>query len=622
MSFDNAGLRRRSPNPNSPLPQLEIPYSPVLLSPYIHVTGNNNINNEGDGRNLGLGYNDVIDRYSRPSPLLNPRDYPGPNPTIRLIPSNGNLSHSPIQATRHNISRIPAPKFSRSKSNDENRSISSESAASIAALRRNRTDPKSYSNGERASKGDYLEYGSSLFPRDSRDRPVPPLPLDIKRFKGGPPSINSSRSSSSGRYTGESTLGSFSSATPNSSIQEGINRPNSVLSSLKSLRNPFSKSRPHSSAAASINTPSSPAMSTRSITSFATSNSSRSSVSSTSTLAVPFYPSAFWKEDGKLTNVTSRDVSEKLTDKFPAPRQVKEAEKGRKERWTGYKWVLLLSVMTVYSNFPFADGIVNPHSDVTMVADPDIVIFLTLASLLCIFTGLIGFTGVLLNSRPILAFYNLLLWPIVLSLCLVGYTSYKRGALQLERKLNQSWSQFLDDSERLTIQNSLSCCGYYNPLHDATYSKRCYPRTILPGCKSKWIKFERQNLHKFSTAAFSVLGFHFLNIVIALLCSNHVNRTFGKGLTPPAYRLRMADVRANALAVLTTLPKTIPAKSSLSRNHAISHKHRPESPYSRSSSRMSVSSCDTETVWNEVLHEAGPGPRGRILREARERGAL
>ncbi|WVW82464.1 hypothetical protein I302_104474 [Kwoniella bestiolae CBS 10118] len=541
MSFDNPGLRRRSPNPNSPLPQLEIPYSPALLSPYINVSGN------GEGRNLGLGYNDVLESYQRPSPLVDPREYP--HPTIRLIPSNSNLPHSPIQATRHAAPTI------RSQSNDEIRSVSAESAASIAALRRHRTDPKCYSNGERASRGS--SYESTLFPRDSRDRPVPPLPLNIRRSKGGPPSIISSRSTSTSRGTGESTIGSSSPATPHD------NRPNSVLSSLKSLKNPFFRRPP------SINAPSSPAMSTRSMTSFAT---SRSSTSSTSTLAVPFYPSAFWKEGGKLGNVSSKDVSEKLTNKFPAPRPVIDAEKGRKERWTGYKWVLLLSVMTVFAY------------------------------------GVAGLT------------WALLILGRVLSMCLVGYTSYKRGSLQLERKLNQSWSQFLDDGERLTIQNSLKCCGYYNPLHDATYSKRCYPRTTLPGCKSKWIQFERQNLHDFATAAFSVLGFHFFNIVIALLCSSHVNRTFGKGLTPPAYRLRMADVRANALAVLSTLPKPNPHKSTLTRQPAMSHKRRLESPYSRSSSRMSMSSSDSGTVWTEVMHEAGP--RGRALREARERGLL
>ena len=53
----------------------------------------------------------------------------------------------------------------------------------------------------------------------------------------------------------------------------------------------------------------------------------------------------------------------------------------------------------------------------------------------------------MLNNRPILAFYNLLLWPALLSICLIGYTSYKREAMKLDRKLNQAWSQFYTDVE-------------------------------------------------------------------------------------------------------------------------------------------------------------------------------
>lgn len=223
--------------------------------------------------------------------------------------------------------------------------------------------------------------------------------------------------------------------------------------------------------------------------------------------------------------------------------------------------------------------------DCTTKADLLFSIVLLLASLLLLLSALVGLTGVLLNSRPILAFYNLLLWPTLLSMCLVGYTSYKRGAFQLDRKLNQAWSQFLDDAERLRVQEALMCCGYFNPFReyvflgnrlcrciglccvrrtcvrrgeaspyprrdpdiwretyyycrggwmrmltsfiradDATYSKKCYPRTTLPGCKGRWTSFERQSLHDFSTAAFSAIPLHLVNIVVALLCSNHVNR--------------------------------------------------------------------------------------------------
>lgn len=91
-------------------------------------------------------------------------------------------------------------------------------------------------------------------------------------------------------------------------------------------------------------------------------------------------------------------------------------------------------------------------------------------SLLSLFTSFVGLTGTLLSSRPILAFYNLLLWPTFISLALVGYTSFKRSNLQLDRKLNQVWSQFLNDQDRLRIQNELGCCGYYNPYRKPDYA--------------------------------------------------------------------------------------------------------------------------------------------------------
>ena len=41
-----------------------------------------------------------------------------------------------------------------------------------------------------------------------------------------------------------------------------------------------------------------------------------------------------------------------------------------------------------------------------------------------------------------------------------------------------------------------------------------------------------------ATMAFGIVPVHLFNIFIALLCSNHVNRSFGKGLVPRQYRLR------------------------------------------------------------------------------------
>lgn len=77
---------------------------------------------------------------------------------------------------------------------------------------------------------------------------------------------------------------------------------------------------------------------------------------------------------------------------------------------------------------------------------------ITLSGVLCIMTAFIGLAGTLLNSRPILAVYVLLLWPALVSILVVGYMAFKKQNLNLDRKLNQAWSQFYDDSDRWRIQ--------------------------------------------------------------------------------------------------------------------------------------------------------------------------
>lgn len=75
-------------------------------------------------------------------------------------------------------------------------------------------------------------------------------------------------------------------------------------------------------------------------------------------------------------------------------------------------------------------------------------------------------------------------------------------------------------------------------VDQATFSKRCYARTALPGCKGKLYRFEKDLLHGIASTTFAILPLHLLNICIGLLCANHVNRSFGKGLMPRQYRLR------------------------------------------------------------------------------------
>ncbi|KAH8086022.1 hypothetical protein BXZ70DRAFT_900021 [Cristinia sonorae] len=244
------------------------------------------------------------------------------------------------------------------------------------------------------------------------------------------------------------------------------------------------------------------------------------------------------------------------------------------DRWTKHKWCLLVSVSTVF--LYGLGGLVFAvltwfqtwvYSDVMYVADYDVLVLITTCSCILLLTFLVGITGTILNSRPILAIYALLLWPAFAAILAIGYTSYKRSTFALDRKLNLAWSQWYTSLDRLVIQNSLHCCGFYNPMHEVTPSKTCYVRTSLPGCKAKLLAFERTNLRWVWTVAFSVVPLHVANIFVALCCVNHVTVRFGKGIMPKRYRLQAEDVRRDAGKVKEALgvvsrPRFVRASSS------------------------------------------------------------
>jgi hypothetical protein len=118
------------------------------------------------------------------------------------------------------------------------------------------------------------------------------------------------------------------------------------------------------------------------------------------------------------------------------------------DRWTKYKWVLLVLILIGfwYSSVGLGRGFsrgseVNEcvsqpcryvnlrtgwgHTEAMYTADADILVFITVAGSIQIFTPLVGLYGIVLNSRAILAVYCLLLWPSFVSLVVVGYSSYK-----------------------------------------------------------------------------------------------------------------------------------------------------------------------------------------------------
>lgn len=166
----------------------------------------------------------------------------------------------------------------------------------------------------------------------------------------------------------------------------------------------------------------------------------------------------------------------------------------------------------------------------------------TIAASIAVLTSLIGWSGILLNSRPFLAVYTVFLWITFMFVITPGYMTYKRREFNLEGKLNSQWSKGIGTIGRLRIQNQLVCCGYFSPFVEATVSQSCYSRSTLPGCKGPFLVFQRMILERWYEAAFALVPLHLVIFVVALLCSNHITYRFGKGMMPKAYRLEWKSV--------------------------------------------------------------------------------
>ncbi|KAJ7626635.1 tetraspanin Tsp2 family [Mycena polygramma] len=282
-------------------------------------------------------------------------------------------------------------------------------------------------------------------------------------------------------------------------------------------------------------------------------------------------------DSGHRALIKSIGTTDKFTHKWPRPQSMRTysaddrgdaaslglLEDGRglaidsAEPWTVFKWCLLLSVCTVfaYGAAALVCALMTwfrmwDHADVMYVADNDILVLLTLAGSLLVFTSLVGLSGVLLTSRPLLAVYALLLWPAFVALVAIGYVAYKRTTFALDHKLNLAWSQYYTPLGRLRVQDALRCCGFYSALHEAAPSARCYPRTPLPGCKGKLYRFERAQLVRVWRTVFALVPLHLLNVLAALLCANHVTERFGRGIVPTRYRLTGVDVQADAEKIM------------------------------------------------------------------------
>lgn len=119
-------------------------------------------------------------------------------------------------------------------------------------------------------------------------------------------------------------------------------------------------------------------------------------------------------------------------------------------------WVLVWQKSAVMRIVDY-DILVSTYHLLPLVLLTNIAILaITSASLIVFGTSLFGICGTLLNSRPLLAIYCVLLWPSFAAMLVIGYTAYRRAAFALPSKIDQAWSQKYGDEDRMILQYSVS----------------------------------------------------------------------------------------------------------------------------------------------------------------------
>ncbi|KAL0139327.1 hypothetical protein V8B55DRAFT_1522951 [Mucor lusitanicus] len=220
-------------------------------------------------------------------------------------------------------------------------------------------------------------------------------------------------------------------------------------------------------------------------------------------------------------------------------------------RWTWHKiWLILMNTLLfVYGLITLILGLCTyfklyQSALVFLIGEATIVNLVTATGVICLLTSLIGFIAIILNNRPLLAVYNLLMWPCLGMIAAIGYTAYRKNKWNIEGKLSYQWHYQLDSVGRANIQANLHCCGYKTFADYHERSNKCYPRTLYPGCKYKYQNLTVNALRITWTVAFSMIPVHLLVLFSALLCSNHVNEKFGKGLPPKLYHVDYKEIMA------------------------------------------------------------------------------
>ncbi|KAK3847216.1 MAG: hypothetical protein J3R72DRAFT_362398 [Linnemannia gamsii] len=142
--------------------------------------------------------------------------------------------------------------------------------------------------------------------------------------------------------------------------------------------------------------------------------------------------------------------------------------------------------------------------------------------------------GIFKENRIWLSYYTIVLWPGFALYVAVGYIAFRRAKQHLRAHIKDEWIYDYSREQRLIVQQNLSCCGFQDSTFYAAYDMRCFPMTTLPGCQHKYSLFEKDLLTTLWTYSFTVAPVHLFVMIVALLCSNHVNallRSARPGLT-------------------------------------------------------------------------------------------
>ncbi|KAI8363079.1 hypothetical protein B0O80DRAFT_378688 [Mortierella sp. GBAus27b] len=143
-----------------------------------------------------------------------------------------------------------------------------------------------------------------------------------------------------------------------------------------------------------------------------------------------------------------------------------------------------------------------------------------------IFVAIVGYIGIFTQSRKVLSAYTVLLWPLFSLMTTIGYISFRRNHVSLYQKLKYSWVYEYSRNDRLVIQNTFSCCGFRSVIDYPSYDLHCFPRAPRPPCERHFLHYQQEFLLNTSTVAFLLIPIQLTIMIVALLCSNHIDNLF------------------------------------------------------------------------------------------------